>query len=243
MQFTGFKKEGIEFLKELKQNNSKEWFELHRYIWEKNILKPNISFIKDMGETLQILVPTINALPKVGGSLFRIYRDIRFSKDKTPLKSKIGLLFWQGRAHRMQSSSFYMHYDENEYFIASGIRAFKPPLLKGYREYIQDIRQREKLHHILQKLISKGYSLPETKYKRVPQIFDKSDKFIYLTLFGAIFAYKIFKIDDIFFTQEFLDKAFCAYSDMKDLQQWVYDMETYISTQNRRGVNITQENL
>lgn len=225
MQFKGFTKEGIEFLKDLKRNNSKEWFENHRYIWERSILEPNRAFVKDMGETLQILVPTINALPKVGGSLFRIYRDIRFSKDKTPMKSKIGLLFWQGQAHRMQSSSFYMHYDENEYFVATGIRSFKPPLLKIYREYIKNDAKAEELHFILQDLTSKGYSLPDPKYKRVPKGFDKEDKFVYLSLFGAMYAYKIFKIDDLFFTEELLDRLFVVYDDMKELQAWVYEMQ------------------
>ena len=178
-----------------------------------------------MGETLQILVPTINALPKVGGSLFRIYRDIRFSKDKTPMKSKIGLLFWQGKSHRMQSSSFYMHYDEHEYFIASGIRNFKPPLLKTYRNYIQDEKQRERLNQILKNLTAKGYSLPEPKYKRIAKNFNKDDKFAYLTLFGAMYAYKTFKIDETFFSVTLLDRAFEIYSDMLDLQQWVYEME------------------
>ena len=112
MIFRGFKKAGIEFLKELSQNNSKVWFEDHRHIWQREINEPNIDFIEEMGETLQILVPTIHFKPKVGGSLFKIYRDIRFSGDKTPMKSKIGLLFWQGKGHRMQSSSFYMHYDK-----------------------------------------------------------------------------------------------------------------------------------
>ncbi|MCF6172473.1 MAG: DUF2461 domain-containing protein [Campylobacteraceae bacterium] len=225
MQFDGFKKEGTEFLKELKQNNSKEWFELHRYVWEQNILKPNISFIKDMGETLQILVPTINALPKVGGSLFRIYRDTRFSKDKTPMKSKIGLLFWQGKSHRMQSSSFYMHYDENEYFVASGIRNFKPPLLKAYRQYIQNEKHAKSLHLILKDLSSKGYNLPEPKYKRIPRDLDIHSDFAYLSLFGALFAYKNFKIADMFYKQELLDRLFNIYNDMLNLQKWVYDME------------------
>jgi uncharacterized protein (TIGR02453 family) len=225
MEFNGFSKEGIEFLRDLRQNNSKEWFENHRYIWEKTILEPNRAFVKDMGETLQILVPTINALPKVGGSLFRIYRDTRFSKDKTAMKSKIGLLFWQGLAHRMQSSSFYMHYDENEYFVSAGIRAFKPPLLKIYREYIKDEQKAEQLHSILQDLTSKGYSLPIPKYKRVPKGFDKESKFAYLSLFGAMFSYKIFKIDELFFTQELLDRLFEVYSDMSELQTWVYEMQ------------------
>lgn len=224
MKFNGFSKKGTEFLKKLNKNNSKVWFEEHRYIWEKEIHQPNIDFIEDMGETLQILVPTINIKPKVSGSLFKIYRDVRFSKDKTPMKSKIGLLFWQGQTHRMQSSSFYMHYDKDEYFIATGIRNFKQPLLKIYREYITDEENRIKLHNIIQDLKLKGYHLPEPKFKRIPTIFNKDDEHLYLSLFGAMFAYKTFKIDDTFYQIELLDRAFKIYEDMYELQQWVYHM-------------------
>jgi hypothetical protein len=118
-----------------------------------------------------------------------------------------------------------MHYDENEYFVASGIRNFKPPLLKVYRNFIQDEKQREKLHLILQNLSAKGYSLPEPKYKRVAKNFDKDDKLSYLTLFGAMYAYKTFSLDEVFFSVTLLDRAFKIYSDMLDLQQWVYEME------------------
>lgn len=224
MQFDGFKKEGIEFLKELKENNSKEWFENNRHIWEKEILIPNKAFIQEMGETLQILVPTIHAKPKVGGSLFKIYRDIRFSKDKTPIKSKIGLLFWQGQAHRMQSSSFYMHYDKDGYFIATGIRNFKPPLLKTYREYIKDEERRNELHMILQDLKEKGYKLPEQRYKRIPRGFDGDEENIYLSLYDAMFAYKSHSLDKTFFSARIINKAFKIYDDMRHLQKWLYEM-------------------
>ncbi len=198
MQFNGFSKDGIEFLKQLRVNNTKAWFENNRTTWEKHILLPNTNFVQEMGETLQILVPTIHFKPKVSGSLFRIYRDVRFSKDKTPMKSKIGLLFWQGQAHRMQSSSFYMHYDFESYFVATGIRAFKPPLLKAYRKYIKNKKHRETLHVILEELKLKGYSIPEPKYKRVPAEFDKDGEYIYLTKQASMFAYKEFQIDDNF---------------------------------------------
>ena len=224
MKFNGFNKKGIEFLKELSLNNTKVWFEDRRHIWEKEIHEPNINFIEDMGETLQILVPTINARPKVSGSLFKIYRDVRFSKDKTPMKSKIGLLFWQGQGHRMQSSSFYMHYDKDEYFIASGIRNFKPPLLKTYRAYLKDIKKADELDAILEELKYKGYDLPEPQFKRIPQGFDKEYKNIYLSLYGAMYAYKSFPIDDMFFKVELLDRAFKIYDDMRHLQKWVYEM-------------------
>ena len=226
MQFQGFNKEGIKFLDDLSNNNSKEWFELNRHIWQKTIQEPNISFIEDMGETLQILVPNIKFAPKVSASLFKIYRDIRFSKDKTPMKSKIGLLFWQGSGHRMQSSSFYMHYSKNLYFIASGIRNFKAPLLKVYREYLLNEQNRESLHFILEDLKQKGYLIPEEKFKRVPKIFIGDESYLYLTKFNCMFAYNEFEINSTFFKEEFLDNVFKQYDDMKDIQSWVYEMTT-----------------
>ena len=224
MQFNGFKKEGIEFLKELSKNNSKVWFENHRHIWEKNILTPNKAFIEDMGETLQILVPTIKAQPKVSGSLFKIYRDVRFSKDKTPMKDKIGLLFWQGLGHRMQSSSFYMHYTQEKYFIATGIRSFKNPLLKTYRQYIKHEKHRESLHQILEDLKAKGYKYTQEKYKRVPKDFVGDESHLYLTKFDSLFSYVEYELDDVFYSVELLDRLFKIYDDMKDLQTWVYEM-------------------
>ncbi len=224
MQFNGFSKKGIDFLKELKDNNTKVWFEEHRHIWEDEIRSPTEVFVEEMGETLQILVPNINFKPKVGGSLFKIYRDVRFSKDKTPMKSKIGLLFWQGNGHRMQSSCFYMHFDKDEYFIASGIRNFKQPMLKTFREYLKSEERRDELHHILEDLKSKGYDLPQQKFKRLPREFNKDDKYIDLTLFGAMYSYKSFPIDEIFFNFEIATRAFEIYDDMKDLQRWVYEM-------------------
>ncbi len=111
--------------------------------------------------------------------------------------------------------------------MASGIRAFKPPLLKTYRKYIQDEKKREELHRILEVLVKKGYNLPDPKYKRTPANFDKDDENIYLALYGSVFVYKTYKIDDVFYTLELIDKVFADYSDMKDLQQWVYEMESY----------------
>ncbi len=224
MQFKGFSKKGIKFLKDLSKNNTKVWFEDHRDIYENKIKNITESYVQEMGETLQILVPSINFSPKVSKSLFKIYRDVRFSKDKTPIKSKIGILFWQGTGHRMQSSSFYMHFDKDEYFIASGIRNFKQPLLKTFREYLKNDEKREELHNILEDIKAKGYDLPEAKFKRLPRGISKEDTYLYLYFFGAMFAYKTFKIDNVFYSEEILDKAFKIYDDMRYLQAWVYEM-------------------
>jgi len=223
MSFNGFKKEALQLLKEFEQNNTKEYFESKRSDYEKYILEPNKAYVQEMGEVLQILVPNINAIPKINKSLFKIYRDSRFHPSE-PIKNRIGIIIWQGAGHRMQSSSFYMHYSKDEVFVATGIRNFKPPLLKTYREYIQDDIKRQKLHNILEELKQKGYSLPEPKYKKMPRDCDIDDTHSYLYKMGAIYAYKIFKPDSIFFSEKIIDRNFKIYQDMFDLHQWVYEM-------------------
>ncbi len=224
MNFNGFSKKGIEFLKEVEKNNTKEWFETHRHIWQKEIRDVSSSFVLEMGETLQILEPEINFEPKTGKSLFKIYRDTRFSKDKTPIKSKIGHIFWQGSGHKMQSSSFYIHYNKDSYFIASGIRGFKPPLLKKYREYITDENHSYELEKILKMIEKKRYNLPEDRYKRVPKEFANDFKYKELTLFKSMFAYKEYKMDEVFFSKDIIDRCFKIYEDLHPLQKWVYEM-------------------
>lgn len=219
--FSGFPKEGLTFLSNIIINNSKEWLDAHKEEYERFIVTPNKAYVEEMGEHLQILVPSIHAIPKINKSLFRIYRDARFHR-LDPIKERIGIIFWQGATHRMQSASFYMHYDPFEVFVATGIRNFKPPLLSVYREYIKNNAKREALHHILKELKSKGYSIPEPKYKRYPLGCDKEDSYAYLYLYGAMYAFKIFLPDKIFHSEVIIERNFKVYEEMLDLQQWVY---------------------
>jgi len=223
MQFNGFPKEGLTFLDNIIINNSKEWLDDHKEEYEKYIVAPNKAYVEEMGEHLQILSPNIHAIPKVNKSLFRIYRDARFHR-LDPIKERIGIIFWQGTTHRMQSSSFYMHYDPFEVFVATGIRNFKARLLSTYREYIKNDAKRETLHHILEKLKSKGYSIPEPQYKRYPLGLNKDDRYAYLYLYGAMYAYILFPPDEVFHSESIIDRNFKIYEDMLDLHQWIYEL-------------------
>jgi uncharacterized protein (TIGR02453 family) len=78
--FNGFSENTLEFLEDLKRNNSKEWFEAHRPEYEEHVKGPSEQFVVGMGKKLQSLSPCINAVPKVNKSLFRINRDTRFSQ-------------------------------------------------------------------------------------------------------------------------------------------------------------------
>ncbi len=222
--FNGFPKQGQEFLSTLEQNNNKEWFEAHRHEYNEFILEPCRKYVIEMGEHLQALVPTINAIPKINGSLFKIYRDSRFHARVNPIKTRIGVIFWQGSGRRMASSCFYMHYSTKELFLAVGIRSFKPDMLKCYREYIKVDAHREALHVIIQKLTEKGYLIPQTHYKRYPKGFDKDMSHAYLSLHNSMYSYKELKPNGSFFTPKFPEVAYDIYEDMFELQQWVYEM-------------------
>ena len=217
MKFDGFKIDGLKFLDEIEENNNKVWFENNRHRWEKLILEPNKAYVEEMGEHLIALAPFIKAQPKVSGSLFKIYRDTRFSHDKTPIKTKIGIMFWQGTAHRMQCPSFYMQYKANEIFVATGIRIFKTELLKIYREYIKVEKNAKALHEIIEALKEKKLLLQEPHYKRLPQGFDKENKYSYLSLYNGIFIYKTFKPNKTFLSKNIINYNFKFYEATLDL--------------------------
>ncbi|WP_309497504.1 DUF2461 family protein [Sulfurovum sp.] len=140
-----------------------------------------------------------------------------------PIKERIGIIFWQGATHRMQSASFYMHYDPFEVFVATGIRNFKPPLLSGYRDYIKNDANREALHNILESLKDKGYMIPEPEYKRLPREFDVEPTYGYLTRYRSMYAYAKFEPDKTFHSEAIIDRNFKIYEDMLDLHQWIYE--------------------
>ena len=223
MPFVHFPKATLPFLKSIEKNNTKEWFDAHKDDYTKHVLEPSRAFVEEMGEHLQALVPTINAIPKINHSLFRIYRDTRFSKDKTPIKSKIGIIFWQGSDIRMQSSCFYLHFSPRELLIASGIRTFDPDILADYRDYIKVDNHRETLHHILESLKAKGYIIEEPHYKRLPRGFDKEMSLEYLARMKAVAVYHKEKAS-LISDRELIPELYRHYENFLPLQQWLYEM-------------------
>jgi len=222
--FTGFSKKSLSFLKMLRANNSKEWFQDHKHIYEEYILEPNRAFVIEMGEHIQALVPTINAIPKINGSMYRIYRDVRFAKDKTPMKTHTGVIFWQGNAKRTQSANFYTRATPEEYVIGAGIRRFDTALLSTYRNYIQDIDNADRLFNILQTCKKEGFDIIEPSYKRLPRGFSKTYPYPELALLNGMVVNKKFSPDDVYFSSKIIDRAYKIYEALLPLQQWLYEM-------------------
>ncbi len=235
MQF--FSKESVDFLQDIRENNNKEWFENNRYRYDAYILNPSRAFVVEFGEHLQALVPNINAIPKINGSLFRIFRDVRLSKDKTPLKSRIGIVFWRGSGKRLQSASFYLHFSPEELLFASGIRGFSKDSLDGYREYIKEERHAKALEIIMIDLKAKGYSFPEPHYKRYPRGFDKDMPYAHLSLYAAMFAYKVVEPERIYH-DKVIEEAFKIYEELLPLFEWIYAMSLTFEIKDAKGKSL-----
>ncbi len=143
MAFNGFPREFFEFFTELKENNKREWFEDNKQRYEDSIVTPCLDFITAMGPELKKVSQHFEAIPKkVGGSMFRIYRDTRFSKDKTPYKTNAGLHFRHALGRDAHAPGFYLHLEPDQVFFGGGL--WMPPsnALNKIREAI-DKNQKE----------------------------------------------------------------------------------------------------
>jgi uncharacterized protein (TIGR02453 family) len=117
-----FNSEMFRFLRELKRNNRRPWFLKNKHRYEALIRQPCFAFIADFQFRLREISPWMKADPKPnGGSLKRIYRDIRFSSDKTPYKTNVGLHFPHGGSKdHVHGASFYIHFEPGASFLAGG---------------------------------------------------------------------------------------------------------------------------
>ncbi len=133
--FEGFPKEGLQFLKKLKRNNNRDWFEGHKHEYEEYLKFPMESFIFALQPHFQSFAPEFDLSPK--RSIFRIYRDIRFSNDKTPYKTHIAAHFvLRGKEKGIVGSGYYFHVEPGEVFIGGGIYMPDSGQLKGIRRAI-----------------------------------------------------------------------------------------------------------
>ena len=127
----------FDFLRELKDNNERPWFEGNKARYRAEVRDPMLDFIQAFAEPLAEISPHFRADPRAnGGSLFRIYRDTRFSKDKTPYKTNVGAHFRHTAGKDAHAPGFYLHLEPGMCFAGCGVWHPDSPTLGKIRDAI-----------------------------------------------------------------------------------------------------------
>jgi uncharacterized protein (TIGR02453 family) len=137
--FKGFPPDLFDFLRELKRNNQRDWFQANKDRYKSSVVEPMSAFISAMDTRLANVSDCFLADPRPhGGSMFRIYRDTRFSKDKSPYKTHASCHFRHMSGKDAHAPGFYMHFEPGEVFFGGGIWMPETSVLRPIREAIVD---------------------------------------------------------------------------------------------------------
>ncbi|MDQ6956658.1 MAG: DUF2461 domain-containing protein [Mariprofundaceae bacterium] len=132
-----FSEDTFTFLRRLGENNNRDWFNAHKDEYEQMVREPALAFIRAMQPELARFAPHFVAVDKkVGGSLMRVYRDVRFGKNKQPYKTNIGIQFRHEVGKDVHAPGFYLHIEAHEVFVGAGIWHPDSETLKKIRTYI-----------------------------------------------------------------------------------------------------------
>jgi uncharacterized protein (TIGR02453 family) len=164
-----FSAETLRFLRALKRNNRREWFNAHRDDYETYVRQPMTAIVERLAIDFRAFAPELIASPKV--SMYRIYRDTRFSENKTPYKTHIAAVFPTRGLLKHEGAGVYFHVSPDEVWIGGGMYAPDAPQLHSVREHIA--ANLRKLRAIVE---SPGFrkqlgTLEGEKLKRVPRGF------------------------------------------------------------------------
>lgn len=136
---TYFSDVSFKFLRGLAKHNEKAWFAAHKHAYEEHVRQPFLRLLGDLQPDVAAVSEHFRSEPKtVGGSLFRIYRDSRFSSDKTPYKPWQGARIYHARSRQVPAPSYYVHLQPGGSFVGAGVWHPEPDTQRKIRQFILD---------------------------------------------------------------------------------------------------------
>ena len=225
MSFTGFPKQSVDFLAKLKTNNEKQWFDDNREVYDNFVMEPAREFVAAMGEKLQKIAPKIVADPRINQSIFKIHRDVRFSPDKTPFKTHLGIFFWEGSRKKMENSGFYFHIEPPVLLLGAGIYIFPKSHIDEYRNSVVHPKHGPALTAAIKEVTGNGeLALDGKHYKKTPRGFDPAHENAEYLLYDGLSVYLSDPIPHDIFSPGIVDYCFDKFRKMLPLHQWLVKM-------------------
>jgi len=165
--FSGFPKETFAFLDGIAAHNEKAWFEAHRDLYEAGFVAPARAFVEALGPRLKKISPSVQFDAKINGSIGRINRDIRFSKDKRPYKDHLHIWFWHGDRKGWDCPGFWFGLSPKEVQLGVGMYQMMGDALDSFRNSIVHPRSGKALLSAVAKVEKAGHEV-EGKSRKIP---------------------------------------------------------------------------
>jgi uncharacterized protein (TIGR02453 family) len=220
--FAGFPPDTIRFLRELQANNRKDWFDAHRDDYEAYWVAPAKAFVVAAGRQLAELVPQIRAEPRVLGSILRVNRDTRFSRDPSPYKGHLDFWFWEGE-RRQAVSGFFARLTPDALGVGAGCHGLDPERLARFRQAVADPARGADLAGIAQRLEGAGYQLGGATLKRPPAGFADGGPAGRFLLHKALFVHRDEPADQRIETDAVLATCMRHWRALAPLHRWLTD--------------------
>jgi uncharacterized protein (TIGR02453 family) len=166
-----FTRKTLSFLRALKRNNSREWFHARRADYEAHVRAPMVTVVERLAEDFRRVAPEFSADPKT--SIFRQWRDTRFSENKTPLKTHIAATFPNRTLGRMNGAGLYFEVAPSWVWIGGGIYAPDAQQLQAIRHHLCE-RHAEFERLVRAAAFKKLGGLKGERLTRVPRGFDRT---------------------------------------------------------------------
>lgn len=224
VKFNGFPEVGLNFLQELEVNNNRTWFEANKDRYQNDLLRPAQEFVVLLGAKLQQISKEIRVDDSANGTgnLMRIYRDTRFSPDKTPYKTAVAGMFWEGRGKKTESPAFGFHLESKGMAMMAGMFNFPKPMLEAYRKAVVDETLGRELENLLRRIQKFGnYTLNGDQYARVPSGFDANHPRSDLLRYKGLYFTPPTVPRKVVISSDVVNVVFNHFSVMAPLQQWL----------------------
>lgn len=166
--FIGFNKEGIQFLSDLFQNNNKLWFDQNKLTFKNKLELPSKAFLSAMIEKLDTICDL-----KLEGEIFRIYRDVRFSKDKTPYTTHLRMSFTVPGKKTGPALMLSIEHNKN-LILGCGTFEFSKEDKDTYREFIINDKTASEFDKIIEDIKTNKYKIDIPSYKKIPAGYNES---------------------------------------------------------------------
>lgn len=221
--FNGFSNDTLKFLKSLRENNSKSWFEDNRDDYKKYLLELMQNLVMDLSDIMLDIDFDFEVAPKIDKTISRIYRDIRFSKNKSPYRSNMWIVFKRPQKEWKESPGFFFEIFEDWYRYGMGFYTATKNTMDNMREFI-DENPDEFLKLVSPFMKKKQFELEGDQYKR---IMDETQPKEIQTWYQRRNLYLVCnkKIDDTLFSNKLVEELYKGFKLLAPFYHFLWEMK------------------